>query len=201
MLGGYLVFTVHSRPMNLYQRLPSDVHSFTQQVFVEPCYVSVLDVGDRAMNETAKPLSLKSLTFWEGVGCGQLLIAQAGKNTSVRLAHKRKAKAHLVLLCLALWCFTDVAFFTNWRQDPPPAKRLRLTLLQYSHYCGDLEWNPQCLWGMPVIWWKNHSKLGSADAGWSGISDTVMTEQKLKEAGESGTDKSLGEGGVTGQGN
>ena len=33
------------------------------------------------------------------------------------------------LLSSALLCFTDVAFFTNWRQSPPPAKRLQLALV------------------------------------------------------------------------
>lgn len=60
-------------------------------------------------------------------------------------------QAYLFLLGLALLCFTGVAFLTNWRQDPPPAKRLHLALLRYWLYYGGLEWNLQYLWGMPVL--------------------------------------------------
>lgn len=45
--------------------------------------------------------------------------------------------------------FMDVAIFTNVRQDLQPAKRLLLTLLHYSLYCG-LESSPQHLPGMSV---------------------------------------------------
>lgn len=42
-----------------------------------------------------------------------------------------KAPTGMPCSTVLLWtCFADVAFFTNWRRDPPPAKRLRLTLLQ-----------------------------------------------------------------------
>lgn len=38
-------------------------------------------------------------------------------------------QAYLVLLSLALLCFTDVVFL---KADPSPAKRLGLALVQYS---------------------------------------------------------------------
>ena len=41
-----------------------------------------------------------------------------------------------------------LCFFTNWKQDPPPAQRLQLTLLRYLLCCG-LELNPQYLQGVP----------------------------------------------------
>lgn len=39
-------------------------------------------------------------------------------------------QACLVLLHFTLLHFTDVVFFTNWRLDPPLAKRLQLALLR-----------------------------------------------------------------------
>lgn len=39
--------------------------------------------------------------------------------------------------------------FTNWRQDPPPTKRLGFALLWPSLYCGGL--SPQYLRGLPVL--------------------------------------------------
>lgn len=59
-------------------------------------------------------------------------------------------QAYLILLCSTLLHLTDVAFLTNWRQHPPPAKRLRVALLQYLLYCDGLEPNLQYLWGMPI---------------------------------------------------
>ena len=53
-------------------------------------------------------------------------------------------QAHLILLGFALLWFTDVAFFTNWKQD---SSKKYYDLL----YCAGLELNPQCLWGMSVI--------------------------------------------------
>lgn len=63
----------------------------------------------------------------------------------------RVCAACLLLLGFALLCFTGVAFLTNGRQDPPPAKRLHPALLRYWLSYGGLEWNPQYLWGMPVL--------------------------------------------------
>lgn len=51
-------------------------------------------------------------------------------------------QAHLILLCfLPFLHFTDVAFFTNWRWDPPPADSL---------YSGGLGPDLRCLQGWPV---------------------------------------------------
>ena len=44
--------------------------------------------------------------------------------------------------CASIYCASQyVACFINWRQDPPPAKRLWHTLLQYAHYCGSTRWS------------------------------------------------------------
>lgn len=41
-------------------------------------------------------------------------------------------QAYLVLLCFTLLGLTDVAFLTNRRRDPLPAKGLQLALLWWS---------------------------------------------------------------------
>lgn len=46
-------------------------------------------------------------------------------------------------IALTLLHFTDTAFFTNSREDPPPAKRVWLL------YCSGLERKPQDRWGVP----------------------------------------------------
>lgn len=63
-------------------------------------------------------------------------------------ASKRESTPGVPRFTALRYCasFTEVAFFTDWRQDPPPAQRLRLTLLQYSLHCGGLELNRVCLW-------------------------------------------------------
>lgn len=43
-----------------------------------------------------------------------------------------RVQARPILLRFTLLCFTDVAFVTNWRQNPPPTKRLPLTLLHLN---------------------------------------------------------------------
>ena len=49
------------------------------------------------------------------------------------LGHDLFIQAYVVLLPCTLLHFTDVLFFTSWRQDPPPpAERLQLALLQWS---------------------------------------------------------------------
>lgn len=40
---------------------------------------------------------------------------------------------------------TDIAFFTNWRYDPLPAKKSQLASLWGSLYFNGLDWNPQSL--------------------------------------------------------
>lgn len=53
---------------------------------------------------------------------------------------------HASLYGTALYCSSQIAaFFTNWRQDNPPAKRLRLTLLRLSLHCSGLGLNLQYL--------------------------------------------------------
>lgn len=69
---------------------------------------------------------------------------EAGK-TRERKEKERGFQAYLVSLSFALLYSTDVAFFTNRRQDPLAAERLRLSSLQYSLRCGGLEPNPQFL--------------------------------------------------------
>lgn len=60
-------------------------------------------------------------------------------------------QANLILLRSASLHFTDVVFFLkHGRQDTPPAKTWRPTLLQYLLYCGGLRPNPQYLQGIPV---------------------------------------------------
>lgn len=52
-------------------------------------------------------------------------------------------QAHLVLLCLSLLHFTDVLFiFLKMKARPPPAKRLLLTSLRCSIYCGGWKTKP-----------------------------------------------------------
>ena len=51
--------------------------------------------------------------------------------TVLLLAKITSVQAYLVSLCFTLLCFTCVCL-SNWRQDPPPAKRLQLTLLRCS---------------------------------------------------------------------
>lgn len=49
-------------------------------------------------------------------------------------------------------------FFTNWRQDPLPPKKLRLALLWCSLYCSGLEPSPQDLQVMLIfVWWAEIS--------------------------------------------
>lgn len=49
-------------------------------------------------------------------------------------------------------CFFGGGFlFLNGRQDSPPAKSLRLTLLQSLLHYGGLEPNPRCLRGLPEL--------------------------------------------------
>lgn len=54
-----------------------------------------------------------------------------------------------------IWTFYYASQVLNFLQiegeNPPPAKRLQLALLQYSLYYGGLEPNLQYLQGMPVI--------------------------------------------------
>ena len=52
---------------------------------------------------------------------------------------------------LGLLCFTDVVFFTNWGQGPPPAKHVQLAFLRYLRRRDGLETDPQHLWGVPVL--------------------------------------------------
>lgn len=52
-------------------------------------------------------------------------------------------QVNLILFCLDLLHFTDVTFFTNWRRDPPPAKRLHPFIAMSGT-------EPKCLQGMPV---------------------------------------------------
>lgn len=54
---------------------------------------------------------------------------------------------------IALYCTVlhRCYVFTNWKQDPPGAKILWLTLLRCSLHGGGLELNPQYLGGMPVV--------------------------------------------------
>lgn len=54
-------------------------------------------------------------------------------------------QACLVLLHLTLLCSTGVGCFKNWKQDPPPAQRLRLASLWWSGT------GPQYLWGALVV--------------------------------------------------
>lgn len=49
----------------------------------------------------------------------------------------------------SLLCFTDVVFCTNYRQNPPPAKRLQLALLRYFiivTWKGTCKISEVCLW-------------------------------------------------------
>lgn len=61
---------------------------------------------------------------------------------------------HTSFHCDLLYCVSQIFFFnfsfTNWKQEPPPAKRLQFALLWYLLYCDGLELNPQYPWGMPV---------------------------------------------------
>lgn len=56
--------------------------------------------------------------------------------------------------------FTDIVFLTYWKQDPPPAKRLWLTLSCYSLNCDGLEPKLQYLWGMqfPILWMEKQTQ-------------------------------------------
>lgn len=56
--------------------------------------------------------------------------------------------AQFVLLCFALLRFTDGAFLTNSRQDPPAAKRWRFAS---SRSCSGLKLHAQYLRGMQVL--------------------------------------------------
>lgn len=58
-----------------------------------------------------------------------------------------------MIRCLLLQAYCILLYFTDvdFRQDPPPAKRSQLTLLQYLLYYGGLEPNPQHPQGMPVL--------------------------------------------------
>lgn len=56
-----------------------------------------------------------------------------------------KYKLTLILLHFDLLCFTDISFFTKWRQNLPPAKGRQLVLLRSSLSCSGLEANPQYL--------------------------------------------------------
>lgn len=69
---------------------------------------------------------------------------------------------HTSFCCTLLYCTLQVLhFFTNGKQDPLPAKRSQLALLQYLLYCntcsimincsGGLEPDPQCLRGISKI--------------------------------------------------
>ena len=51
-------------------------------------------------------------------------------------------------IVFTLLCFMDVAFFTNQRQGPSPAKRFLPALLRFSLYRGGLQPKAQFLWGM-----------------------------------------------------
>lgn len=59
--------------------------------------------------------------------------------------------------------FTDIVFLTYWKQDPPPAKRLWLTLSCYSLNCDGLEPKLQYLWGMPIA--ISYFMDGETDSG------------------------------------
>lgn len=56
-----------------------------------------------------------------------------------------KYKLTLILLHFDLLCFTDIPFFTKWRQDLPPAKGRQLVLLRSSLSCSGLEPTPSIL--------------------------------------------------------
>lgn len=61
---------------------------------------------------------------------------------------------HTSFYCTWLYCASQMLhflFLTNWRQGPPPAKRLALVWLWYLFYCGGLALNLQYRWGMPVL--------------------------------------------------
>ena len=56
--------------------------------------------------------------------------------------------AHLILLCFALLCFPDVAFFKCEGKTLPPCRRLQITLVWYFI---SVIWTHACnLWGEPV---------------------------------------------------
>lgn len=58
---------------------------------------------------------------------------------------------HTSVYCALLHCASQrLRFFTDWKQDPPPAQGLQLWLRDLL-YCSGLEPNPQHLWSMPVL--------------------------------------------------
>ena len=58
--------------------------------------------------------------------------------SSIILKENNWIKVYLILLCFALLHFTDIVVFTNWRQDPPPAKRKITTCIIV------VVWNQTC---------------------------------------------------------
>lgn len=66
----------------------------------------------------------------------------AGFDSDARRQVTEEVTGIPILLRFTLLYFTDVAFFTNQRQAPPPAKRVRLALLRNLFYRGDLEPTP-----------------------------------------------------------
>lgn len=51
-------------------------------------------------------------------------------------------QTYTILSCFSLVHFTDVTCFTNWRQNPSPARRLQLASLRFLLYSGQSETEP-----------------------------------------------------------
>ena len=75
----------------------------------------------------------------------------------------------LILLCFNLLVFTDVAFFTNWKQSLHQQTDCNSLYCETHLIAEDLKPNPQYLWSMPTQrmgclpnWWRRGQTVGWA---------------------------------------
>ncbi|XP_039695062.1 solute carrier family 66 member 2 isoform X2 [Pteropus medius] len=115
--------------------------------------------------------------LWQSIVMTGAMLLMLKLCTEVRAASELSARRHFFAgrpRCIVLHCIssTNVTFFTNGRQDPPPARRRRLTFPETPQ--SGME--PQCPWSPPVP--SDLSPLSDFDPRhfwhWSSFADYVQ---------------------------